>query len=228
MGKRSWLLLGLMTALLLILHPSKAAKRSNADGANLVAQISMERIQADLDGNGLFDDLEFAMAHGTPGQFLDVIIRYKPGRASAADPLGTRIKNRLELIGAVSARVTAAEIRQLIASGTVKSIEANETGSVTRICSQFSFGVLHAQRAFGPNLDGRGITIAILDSGIDARHPDFPSGKILAWKDFVQNTSESQPSDEAGHGTHVASIAAAIRRWSGRADASDQSGVDAG
>ena len=51
------------------------------------------------------------------------------------------------------------------------------------------------------------VTIAIIDSGIDAGHPDLAS-KIAPGYDFVDN--DPDPHDENGHGTHVAGIAAAI------------------
>lgn len=43
------------------------------------------------------------------------------------------------------------------------------------------------------------VTVAVLDSGI-AAHPDL-SGKLLAFKDFINN--RSIPYDDNGHGTHV-------------------------
>lgn len=50
------------------------------------------------------------------------------------------------------------------------------------------------------------VTIAIIDSGVSLNHPDLV-GKIVAGYDFVEN--DSNPTDEHGHGTHVAGIAAA-------------------
>lgn len=54
---------------------------------------------------------------------------------------------------------------------------------------------------------GRGVTIAILDTGI-APLDDFivPRNRITAFKDFINNKTE--PYDDNGHGTHVAGIAA--------------------
>lgn len=54
---------------------------------------------------------------------------------------------------------------------------------------------------------GRGVEIAILDGGIDARHPDL-RGKIVAQRDFVDEDGVAEDSS-FGHGTHVAGIAAA-------------------
>ncbi|AEK73648.1 subtilisin-like serine protease precursor [Thermococcus sp. 4557] len=53
--------------------------------------------------------------------------------------------------------------------------------------------------------DGSGITIAVIDTGIDASHPDL-QGKVVGWKDYVNG--RSSPYDDNGHGTHVSSIAA--------------------
>ncbi len=57
------------------------------------------------------------------------------------------------------------------------------------------------------NLDGQGVTVAVVDSGI-AHHPDFQSGDQtrIIYDGFFGNQSDS--SDQYGHGTHVAGILA--------------------
>ncbi len=55
-------------------------------------------------------------------------------------------------------------------------------------------------------IDGAGVVVGIIDTGIDGSHPAF-EGKILKFKDFTVDQSES-PTDTQGHGTHVAGTVA--------------------
>lgn len=61
-----------------------------------------------------------------------------------------------------------------------------------------------APAAWESGLDGSGVTIAVLDTGVDADHPDL-KGQVAGQADF---TGAGSPADDNGHGTHVASIAA--------------------
>ncbi|MFH1787380.1 MAG: S8 family serine peptidase, partial [archaeon] len=56
-------------------------------------------------------------------------------------------------------------------------------------------------------LDGEGVKIAILDTGIDESHPDL-SGKVIASRDFTLFDNELKTGDGYGHGTHVAGTVA--------------------
>jgi len=54
---------------------------------------------------------------------------------------------------------------------------------------------------------GKGVVIAIIDTGIDSTHQDMSNGKVIGGYDFVNN--DDNPMDDHGHGTHCAGIAAA-------------------
>lgn len=54
--------------------------------------------------------------------------------------------------------------------------------------------------------DGRGVRVGVVDSGIDAGHPDI-RGKVFAQRDFVNGDGRAE--DRVGHGTHVSGIIAA-------------------
>ncbi|MGW5256692.1 type VII secretion-associated serine protease mycosin [Streptomyces sp. NPDC004012] len=53
---------------------------------------------------------------------------------------------------------------------------------------------------------GEGVTVAVVDSGVDASHPDL-SGQVLKGKDFTGG--ENAQEDLVGHGTRMASLIAA-------------------
>ncbi|MFC5216073.1 type VII secretion-associated serine protease mycosin [Streptomyces coerulescens] len=59
---------------------------------------------------------------------------------------------------------------------------------------------------------GQGVTVAVVDSGVDASHPDL-SGQVLAGKDFTGGGNARE--DLVGHGTKMASIIAGHGHGSG-------------
>ncbi|MGE7667558.1 S8 family peptidase [Ureibacillus composti] len=66
------------------------------------------------------------------------------------------------------------------------------------------------------NSKGKGITVAILDTGCDVTHPDL-SGRIIGVRNFTSD-DDGQPdvvTDYSGHGTHVAGTIAAIHNGTG-------------
>ncbi|WP_416475274.1 S8 family serine peptidase [Streptomyces sp. LKA04] len=55
--------------------------------------------------------------------------------------------------------------------------------------------------AWQAGLTGKGVTVAVLDSGVDAGHPDL-AGRIAESRSFIAG---EEVADRNGHGTHVAS-----------------------
>ena len=53
-------------------------------------------------------------------------------------------------------------------------------------------------------LDGSGISLCIVDSGIDISHPDLEKINLLGWNDVIN--SSPNPYDDDGHGTAMAGI----------------------
>ena len=65
-----------------------------------------------------------------------------------------------------------------------------------------AIATVHGEGAHKKKITGKGIGVAILDTGITP-HPDFDN-RILGFCDFLKN--RSIPYDDNGHGTHVAGI----------------------
>jgi subtilisin family serine protease len=58
-----------------------------------------------------------------------------------------------------------------------------------------------APEAWRAGYTGAGVTVAVLDTGIDTAHPDLADA-VVAERHFTD--SPSGPADVKGHGTHVA------------------------
>src|SRR4029079_12059649 len=75
-----------------------------------------------------------------------------------------------------------------------------------------------APAAWAKGYTGMGVTVAVLDTGIDADHPDL-AGLVDGQASFVPG--EDALTDVNGHGTHVASTIVGT----GAASAGDNKGV---
>ncbi|GLZ79725.1 serine protease [Actinorhabdospora filicis] len=64
---------------------------------------------------------------------------------------------------------------------------------------------VRAPEAWAAGYDGTGVTVAVLDTGYDAAHPDL-AGRVIEARDFTG--SPEGTGDAGGHGTHVASTIA--------------------
>ncbi|MNM23432.1 Serine protease AprX [compost metagenome] len=129
-----------------------------------------------------------------------------------AAPYKLHIHHRLNLLQSVSCHIPAGCLKKLCACGAVSRIYLDRIKRASLNVATPSIGAAAVRRSAG--LDGRGIRIAVLDTGVYP-HPDLirPVNRIAAFKDFVNH--RSRPYDDNGHGTHIAGDAAG-NGWSSR------------
>lgn len=72
-------------------------------------------------------------------------------------------------------------------------------------------GRVNAPAAWG-STDGRGVKVAVIDTGVDHTHPDLAPNYKGGWNAV---TGSGDPMDDQGHGTHVAGTIAAARDGKG-------------
>src|SRR3954447_20888842 len=68
--------------------------------------------------------------------------------------------------------------------------------------AQWNLDLIHSDAAHAVST-GAGAVVAVVDSGVQADHPDL-AGHVGQGNDFVQN--DATPQDGNGHGTHVSGI----------------------
>ncbi len=149
----------------------------------------------------------------------DVIIVYqKPvgdsEKESVVQSHGGNVKKDFHLINAVSARLPEDQIEEMKKDPIVAYI-VNDT--IFRMTDEYSssWGIQYigSQPVHNQSINGTGIKIAVLDTGIDYNHPDL-TGNYKGGYDFVNN--DPDPWDDncisyyrTCHGTHVSGIIAA-------------------
>ncbi|MFR9779524.1 S8 family serine peptidase [Micromonospora sp. MS34] len=173
-----------------------------------------------LDPN-LFDVEELAAeGYGDAAQAaLPLIVRYQEPVAGRVRPLaGATTARPLESINGAALRVGKADLGNMWTTlrGTP---EARTTAGAPRLGAgiarvwldgrvhadlEHSVPQIGAPAAWAAGRDGNGVRVAVLDTGVDAGHPDL-AGRIGETQDF---TGSGSARDGHGHGTHVASTIA--------------------
>jgi subtilisin family serine protease len=121
---------------------------------------------------------------------------------------------RWDAVAAMPGLVTAPGLRRLSSDPEVSHIDLDTGGRAT---DNESLPLIGGDIAHSQGLTGKGVTVAVLDSGVDETHPDLASS-LVAEHCFVvpngcPNGSAEQDGpgsarDDNGHGTNVAGIIA--------------------
>ena len=90
---------------------------------------------------------------------------------------------------------------QVVNAGVVAAVSVNDPMTA----GQYSLDQMRVRDAWSLEKGGSGV-VAVLDTGVQANHPDL-SGRVLTGYDFVND--DTNAADDNGHGTWVAGIIAA-------------------
>jgi subtilisin family serine protease len=143
---------------------------------------------------------------------LPVIVRYAGGTAKAKQA-GLKGVTKSRVLSSIGARSASVDKTKAGDFWTTVTQDVQKVSLDRRVKVQLDQSVpqIGGPAAWQRGLTGKGVKIAVLDSGIDPTHADF-TGRIGA----QQNFSEAADTvDHNGHGTHVASIAAGTGAASG-------------
>ena len=145
---------------------------------------------------------------------------------------GGRVVGGSALLGATAAELTPAQIRSLAADPSLGRIHfdapvhasatTDAPGASTTSSTPITFDqTIGATNAWQAGDTGKGITVAVLDTGIASNDAAF-GARVKARVDLV-DPAHPALGDPAGHGTHVAGIVAAGRSFASPGVAPDAS-----
>ncbi|MCE6999853.1 S8 family serine peptidase [Saccharothrix sp. S26] len=123
------------------------------------------------------------------------------------------VTRALPVIGSVAARTaksdTANAFEALVADPGVKKVWLD---GIREPVLDRSVAQIGAPTAWQAGYTGKGVKVAVLDSGVDQTHPDL-AGREVAERNFTEDPDNS---DLVGHGTHVAAtVASAGEKYRG-------------
>src|SRR6266545_1449045 len=135
-----------------------------------------------------------------------VIIETTDGRAAdkLIQTLGGTAGRRLGLVRGQVALIPNRALESLASRSDVASVRLDRRVMGTLERTGATVGATWVRENLG--LDGAGVGVAIVDSGVASWHDDLGSERVVHFADFVD--FQPVPYDDYGHGTHVAGIIA--------------------
>ncbi|MBP6899056.1 MAG: S8 family serine peptidase [Burkholderiaceae bacterium] len=164
----------------------------DADGDGLLDAGERSTLTA-ADGSYAFDGLRagtYQVAVVTPEGWIQT----RPGTSAAGQASTATVVTLAGSLASISLPACAC-------GGTVTTLAAQQAGWDEQLVE---LDQLRADPGYA-GVDGSGIRVVVIDTGIDASHPFF-DGRVVYQYDFADN--DAQAIDRNGHGTHVAGVIA--------------------
>jgi serine protease len=216
------LVLGVMTCLAMAddsrIHPDLLAEMSQMDRSEHFS-VSRETGQINV------------IINLDPGSYRDVGRYFVSGRSTERAAVQRHIRRQQDRVlehltgqerarvsylfqaqHAISASLTPEEIRRMSRRPEVELIEIRP---IAEIMHNESHPLTNTDQVHAAGFTGDGITIAVIDDGIESNHPafgghsGFPTAKVIGGYDFADNDADPRNDCQAqSHGTAVAGVAA--------------------
>lgn len=152
-------------------------------------------------------DLADSLAKTQPNEKIPVIIQFneKPEQAeiTSLKSDGATIKHEYKIVKGISAQVPAKSVEKISKKPFVKSIERDRK---VRLVLHESVPQIRASDVWAKGITGKGVKVAILDTGIHDEHPALTVEKEVVYNSYIWWWEGTD--DLNGHGTKVAGIIA--------------------
>ncbi|GAA2849540.1 peptidase [Actinoplanes cyaneus] len=186
---------------LIVQSGADSLRTLRTSGTTALPSVGAVAVRADKKSLSSFWQSRMRARAAAPGKiWLDGRVR------AAADPSVEQVGARAAAdpnVKQAGARVADPNVKQ----AGVPAADPDVKQAGARAAADPNVEQIGAPAAWRAGLDGAGVTVAVLDTGVDATHPDL-AGRVTAARDFSGSGSTA---DGFGHGTHVASIAAGGR-----------------
>ena len=159
------------------------------------------------------------LAKKHPNRKIEVIVQFKSGTSQRRGRALVRahhgkVTQRLPAVNGLAVKLRARDAVALRRSKRVRKVTLD-----TRMRSTSVAGgklattypkTVGADKLWAAGITGKGVGVAVIDSGISRDKPDFKGadGSSRVTANVIVNAGVTRPGDDVGHGTHVAGILA--------------------
>ncbi|MFM7069159.1 MAG: S8 family serine peptidase [Actinomycetes bacterium] len=211
------------------MHRSTWARRIAAAAICLTTLAAAVELAPAAGAAEVAEPVAVALAHP---ESLDSISDVRALAAETAGDAGVRIGIVTDSNGSAPGGIASTHVMVPRSEAAERTSQVDDIAGVLSVARDRRVGALEvdplADQQYGPvnmgvpslpaGLDGRGVTVAVIDTGVTGTHPDLlPSlsdgrARVLMGTSFLSGSAENGTAgnvDPNGHGTHVAGIIAA-------------------
>jgi subtilisin family serine protease len=141
----------------------------------------------------------------SPAERLQQIQRLQEAVLSSLNKEDFQLRYRYQTVAGFSGVLFESGLPKLLAHPEVEKITLDEAGQGGRL--EESVPAIKADIAYGLGFTGEGVTVGVLDSGVDLDHPDLENDIVYEYHFLNQgNDVGAGAPDQHGHGTNVTGI----------------------